>query len=212
MSEVSIQVEKRDTRGKGASKTLRRNGRIPGVYYFHGEESVALSVDHKDLRGLLHSDANVIDLGFSASKKAKCVIREVQWDPVASEPLHVDFMGIKLSERITVTVPVHLVGESAGVKLGGILQHILREISVECLPLDIPEHLEVDISDLDVGDGITVADLSIEKVKVLNEPTQSIVIVRPPAVVEEPTADEELAEGEEVAEDGDEEDAESSTE
>jgi large subunit ribosomal protein L25 len=111
-------------------------------------------------------------------------------------------MGIKLTEKVHVDVPVHIVGTAVGVKQeGGIMQHIIREISIEALPLDIPEHIDVDITDLDIGDSIRIDDLSIDKVKILTDPTQSIVVIRPPTIIEEPVVEEEgLEEGEEAAE------------
>ncbi|RMF66136.1 MAG: 50S ribosomal protein L25 [Calditrichaeota bacterium] len=208
MSELVLSVEKREATGKKISKQLRREGKIPGVFYFHGQDSVPVAVDEKELRNVIHSEASIIDLDFDGKKKTKCVIREVQWDPVYGHPLHVDFMGIKLTEEVTVDVPVHVVGTAVGVKDGGgIMQHILREITVQCLPLDIPEHIEVDVTELEIGDAIRVEDLKLDKVKILSEPSQSIVVIRPPTVVAEPTVaaeelEEEGAEPEVVGEEG----------
>lgn len=193
MAETVLNVNKREESGKKISKQLRRDGRIPGIYYIHGEDSVALSVDEKELKNIIHSDASIIDLKFEDDKALKSVIRDVQWDPVYGKPVHVDFMGVKLTEKVHVTLPVHLAGTPVGVKQeGGILQHIIREIDIECLPLDIPEHFEVDVSDLDIGGAIRIEDLKIDKVTILNDPLQSIVTVRPPAVIEETTAEEEV--------------------
>lgn len=199
MAEV-LNVEKRENLSRSESRRLRRTGRVPGIYYIHGEESLPLSVDLKEFQSVIHSDANIVDLAFPDEKKqVKCVIREVQWDPVQSNPLHVDFLGVKLTEKVAIAIPVHLVGTSTGVKNnGGILQHVIRELNVECLPLDIPEHFEIDVTDLEVGDAIHVSDISIDKVTILNDPDQSIAIVRPPAVVVEEV--EEVAEEEEVTE------------
>lgn len=199
MAEV-LNVEKRENLSRTENRRLRRTGRVPGIYYIHGEESLPLSVDLKEFQSVIHSDANIVDLAFPDEKKqVKCVIREVQWDPVQSNPLHVDFLGVKLTEKVAIAIPVHLVGTSTGVKNnGGILQHVIRELNVECLPLDIPEHFEIDVTDLEVGDAIHVSDISIDKVTILNDPDQSIAIVRPPAVVVEEV--EEVAEEEEVTE------------
>ena len=195
MAEV-LNVEKRENLSRSESRRLRRTGRVPGIYYIHGEESLPLSVDLKEFQSVIHSDANIVDLAFPDQKhQVKCVIREVQWDPVQSNPLHVDFLGVKLTEKVTVAIPVHLVGTSTGVKNnGGILQHVIRELNVECLPLDIPEHFEIDVTDLEVGDAIHISDISIDKVTILNDSDQSIAIVRPPAVVVEEV--EEVAEAE----------------
>lgn len=211
MAELSLNVEERKEVGKKATKQLRYTGKIPGIYYIHGEDSVPVAVDEKSLREILQSESSIIDLNFGKNKNTKCVIREIQWDPVYNAPLHVDFMGIKLTEKITVEVPVHLVGTPVGVKQeGGILQHIIREIEVECLPLDIPEHLEVDVSELEIGDAIRVEDIVIEKVTILNEPNQTIAVVRPPTVIAEPTEEvEEAAEPELIGEEKEETEEES---
>ncbi len=205
MSNMKLTADKRDAGGKGATRKLRRNGRVPAVYYFHGEEPLPLSVDNKELRSVIHSDASLVDLNLPGKSGTTCVIREIQWDPINGEPLHIDFMGINLKEKVTVSIPVHLIGTPAGVKLGGILQHLLREISIECLPGDIPEHLEIDISALEIGDGIQISDLKLDNVEILHDETQSIAIVRQPAVVSEDAEEEvEAVEGEAEAEESEE--------
>jgi len=203
MSESGFEVQKRDVVGKKANKQLKKEGKIPGIYYIHGEDSIPVAVDAKQLKTLIQSETSIIDLKFDGDKKlTKSIIREVQWDPLYGHPLHVDFMGIKLTEKVHVDVPVHIVGIAVGVKQeGGIMQHIIREISIEALPLDIPEHIDVDITDLDIGGSVRIDDLSIDKVKILSDPTQSIVVIRPPTIIEEPEVEEEvLEEGEEAAE------------
>jgi len=203
MSESGLEVQKRDVVGKKANKQLKKEGKIPGIYYIHGEDSIPIAMDAKQLKTLIQSETSIIDLKFDGDKKlTKSIIREVQWDPLYGHPLHVDFMGIKLTEKVHVDVPVHIVGTAVGVKQeGGIMQHIIREISIEALPLDIPEHIDVDITDLDIGGSVRIDDLSIDKVKILSDPTQSIVVIRPPTVIEEPEVEEEvLEEGEEAAE------------
>ncbi len=203
MSEVGLEIQKREVVDKKVNKQLRSEGKIPGIYYMHGEDSIPVAVDAKQLKLMIQSEASIIDLRFDGDKKAtKSVIREIQWDPLDGHPLHVDFMGIKLTEKVTVDVPVHIVGTSIGVKQeGGITQHIIREVSIEALPLDIPERIDVDITDLNIGDSVRIDDLSIDKVKILTDPTQSIVVIRPPTIIEEPEVEEEgLEEGEELAE------------
>jgi large subunit ribosomal protein L25 len=201
MEEIVLNVETREDVGKKATKQLRKMGKVPGIYYFHGEDSVPVAVDEKHLKNLVHAETSIFDLKFDSGKKSKCVIREVQWDPLWGKPLHVDLMGVKLTEKVTVAVPVHLVGTPVGVKQsGGILQHLIREIEIEALPLDIPEHLEVDVSNLDIGDVIRIEDITIEKVKILSDPSQSLAVVRPPIVAAEPTVEEEVEEEEEVTE------------
>ena len=209
MSEVVLNIEKRSEIGKQAAKRLRRSGKTPGIYYIHGEESVPIALDNKELYSVIHHEASIIDLKFDSGDKSKYVIREIQWHPVQDEPIHVDLMGIKMTEKGQFEVPVHLAGNPVGVKQqGGVLEQIIREISIECLPGDIPEHLEVDVTDLEIGDAIRVDMLAIDKVKILTDPSQSIAIVRAPRVVEEEEAvveEEEGAEPEVVGEKKDEE-------
>jgi large subunit ribosomal protein L25 len=189
MAEAILNVTIRQDIGKKAARQLRRTGAIPGIYYTRGEDSVAVAVDERALRSVLLSKANIVDLNFGGGgKNAKCVIREIQWDPITSRPLHVDLMGIKLTEKITIEVPVRLVGTAAGVKDGGILQVMLRELEVECLPLDIPEDIPIDVSGLNIQDAVHVSDIQIEKVKLLNDPEQVIVTVLPPRLEEAPAA------------------------
>ena len=168
--QASVNVQKRTESGKKIAKRLRREGKIPGVFYFHGEESTNLIVDSKELLGVI-SDVN-------------------------SQPVHIDFMGIKQGEKIHIIIPLHIEGTPKGVKDGGgILQQSTREVEIECLPRDIPEHLSVDVSSLDVGESIHIRDLSFEKITILSEPERSIATVIAPKVVKE-----EAVEGEELAE------------
>jgi large subunit ribosomal protein L25 len=197
--ELHLKVEPRAT-GKKAAKSLRREGKVPGIYYLHGEESIPVAVDARALRTITQTESSVIDLEFSDGRKTKCVVREVQRDPVRGELLHVDLMGIRLEEKVTVEVAVHIVGVPIGVKeKGGVLHQALRHLEIECLPLDIPEFIEVDVSGLDVHDSVHVSDIQLEGIKILTEPEQSIATVRPPkvhveaveAVVEEAEAEAE---------------------
>lgn len=219
--EIVLNANKRTDTGKKLNKTLRREGRVPGVYYVHGETSIPLSVDGKELRDIIHSEASIIGLKLGGSKVTQTVIRDIQWDPIYGDPLHVDFMGINLKEKLQVTLPVYVVGTPLGVSQdGGILQHIVREIEIECLPLDIPEHLEVDVSNLEIGDTIRIEDLPVDKdkVEVLNDPDQTVAVVRPPVTIAEPeeeAVEEEPAEPEligEKKEEGEEEDEEATEE
>jgi len=199
MAEVNLEVEKRETMGKGPAKKLRTGGKIPAVIYGQGEETVALTLDGKSFHTILHSHhgENVIFEIQIPGRKAslKAILREVQHQPVTGEILHVDFQHISMTEKITVQVPVSLVGTPEGVKnKGGILERILHELEVECLPGDIPEHIEVDISQLDVGDSIHVSDLAVTKVKVLTDPERSIATVVPPTIMKAPVEKEVLEE------------------
>ncbi|MDZ7289210.1 MAG: 50S ribosomal protein L25 [candidate division KSB1 bacterium] len=188
MAEVALNLTIRQETGKKWARRMRRTGAIPGIFYTHGEASIPVTVDEKALRSVILSKANLVELKFDNGRKEKCVIREVQWDPLSSRPLHVDLMGIKLTERIKVSVSVRLTGSPQGVKEGGILQTMLRELDIECLPLDIPEDIAIDVSGLKIQDAIHVGDIKLDKVRILNDPDQVIATVLAPKLEEAPAA------------------------
>ena len=185
--------------GKGVARKLRQTGSIPAVYYGRGEDPIVLTVGLKDLQDVIEraEGSNVIvDLkvdGDGAGDR-KALIREIQRDPVGGHILHLDLQHISLTERLVVEVPIVLVGTPVGVKDGGgILEHLLREVEVECLPTDIPSKLEVDVSALNIGDSLHVSDLKAERVEILTEAERAIATVVPPTVLEEAKPAEEGA-------------------
>ncbi len=200
---ASITAERREEIGKGAARTSRATGRVPGVLYGHGEESVAVSVDARELSKLVQSisvENTIVDLDLADGGSFKVLIRELQRHPFRDETLHVDFFHVAMDEKIYVEVPIVVLGTPVGVKnKGGIVDHQLRELEVYCLPGNIPERFEVDISNLDIGDAIHVSDLSIEGVEIETDLERSVVTVLAPTVIEEPevaAAEEELLEPE----------------
>jgi len=191
MAIVILKSTRRDEAGKGVARRLRQAGSVPAIYYGRGEEPVALSVHAKELEALLHGSAGanvIVDLKVEGAAAAdrKAILREIQRHPVRGTILHVDLQHISLSERITVEVPVVLVGVPTGVKDGGgILEHLLREVEVECLPTEIPEKFSVDVSHLSIGDSVHVSDLVIGNVEVRTEAERTVATVVPPTVLEE---------------------------
>ena len=217
MAIVSLEALRRTAVGKGVARKLRAGGRVPGVYYGRGEDSIPLTIALKDLDSVLAAadGSNVIvDLSFPGgpAKDRKALIREIQRDPVAGLILHLDLQHISLTERITVEVPIVLLGTPIGVKeAGGILEHLMREVEVECLPTDIPSKLEVDVSGLQIGDSLHVSDIKVERATILTEADRAIAAVVPPTVLEEvkPAEEGAVAEPELIAkEKKDEEEAE----
>jgi large subunit ribosomal protein L25 len=217
MAIVNLKSERRDGVGKGVARKLRAAGSIPGVYYGRGEAPIALAMNAKEIEGMLHgaAAANVIvDLHVSGAAAAdrKALIREIQRDPVGGHILHIDLQHISLTERIVVEVPVELVGTPTGVKDGGgILEHLLRAVEVECLPTDIPNRLEVDVTLLNIGDTLHVSDIKAERVTIKTEGERAIATVVPPTILEEvaPAAAEGVVEPELVKKkEGEEEEAE----
>lgn len=208
MAEFVINAEIRKELGKGASKRLRRRGLIPAVFYGRGEKPLAISVDPRAIKQLLHSASGhntIITLNFDG-RLTQAIIKAVQYHPVRDELLHADFLHVAMDVAIRVTVPIELVGEARGVKAaGGILELVRREIEVECLPGDIPDHIRIDVSDLGIGDTVHVADLNVDRsrLKILEEPDTVLATViaprveeeKPEAVVAEPAEPEVIKKG-----------------
>lgn len=180
----ALNVEVRNETGKQIAKRIRRDGKVPGIYYIHGENPISFSVDAKELRTALTHKSSILDVNLGQAEPAKCIIREVQWHPVSGVPLHVDLMGVRLTEEVTIEVPILLVGSAAGAKDGGTLQQILRTLEIKCLPLDIPETINVDVSNLNIHDAIYVRDLKYEKIEILNDLEQIVVSVLAPRLEE----------------------------
>ena len=182
MAEIIVTAKGRDGRGKNAARRLRRDGMIPGVVYGGKGENVAVAVDPKALKKVLRSEAGrntILKLDIAGTGATNAILKSWQVDPIKENFLHADFYRIAMDVAIRVTVPVLVRGEARGVKVdAGILELIMREIEVECLPGDIPEHIDVDVSDLGLNGALRVSDLQVnEKVKVLESADQVVVHV-----------------------------------
>ncbi len=211
MGEFALDVELRDGRGKGVARKLRASGRIPAICYRRNAESVAVSLDPKELDRLIRNASSgintLIDLKMAGGGDfdgRQVLIKELQRDPISGDYLHADLYAVDLLQKIHVSVPIQIKGSAIGVTQdGGILDHATRELDVECLPNAIPEEFAVDVSELEVGQSLHVRDIEVlEGVEILNDPDVSIVSVVAPAVVEEeaPAEEEEAVEGEAVPE------------
>jgi large subunit ribosomal protein L25 len=201
MADNQLVADKREGTGKGVARKLRAAGRVPAVLYGTGVEPTALSVDARDLFHLLHTGAGtnvLVDLEVDGERHL-ALPRDVQRDHIRGRYVHVDFLAVRADAKITLTVPVRVVGESPGVKLGGVLEHHLWDLQVECLPTDVPDAIDADISTLDeIGSSLKVSDLVVpEGVTILTSPDESVVAVQQPQapVVEEAV---EAVEGEAV--------------
>lgn len=161
--EAALEAVKRDTRGKNEARRVRAAGKIPAVVYGDKSDAAVISVDPKILLRILHSESGVntlISLKLEGEGDTRVLVRDFQLDPVTQAPLHVDFYRIAMDKKLTVTVPIQLKGEAKGVKTqGGVLDFVHRDIEVECLPSDIPEHIDIDITELLMGQGVRVRDL-----------------------------------------------------
>jgi large subunit ribosomal protein L25 len=162
--EAILEASARDTFGKNEARRTRRDGRVPGVLYGEGKDATPISVDPRSLLKILHSEAGqntLISLKLSGAGDTRVLVKDFQIDPVTHQVLHADFYRVALDKAIQVTIPVLVKGEPKGVKQqGGILEFVRREIEVSCLPLDIPEHVEVDVSELMLHQGIRVRDIA----------------------------------------------------
>ena len=197
MSEV-LSGKIREKTGKVATKEVRRNGEIPAVLYGL-KDNLSFSVCADNLKDILTAKGQnaLIDLNLEGNKKRKVILKEFQSHPLKERWVHVDFLEVDVAKPVKVNVDVHLIGKSAGEKMGGLVHQVLKSIHVECLPTDIPQSVDLDVTAVELGQVLHVSDLSIpDKVKILHEPNEAIVSVHLEKVKEEKTEEEELAEGE----------------
>jgi large subunit ribosomal protein L25 len=184
-----LTIRKRDGIGKGPARRLRRSGQVPATLY-GGASPVNIAVAPKDILRLTHGhegSTQLFRVTFEGAKDGKmAIIRDMQFDPVSEHLIHVDLQEVAMDRTIQVSVAIHHVGESVGVKdTQGILEMVLREVRVSCLPGNIPEYLEADVTNLAIHDVLTVKDLKCpEGVRILNDPNQAVVTVAPPAAEE----------------------------
>jgi large subunit ribosomal protein L25 len=204
---IQLDVKPRDEAGSADSRRLRASGMIPGVLYGSGKKAHPFVVEERELRRVLTGDHGlhaILDVVFDGQKTAHhAVLKDYQLDPVRPRLLHIDLHEVRLDQVIQTQVAVEPVGESPGVKEGGVLTLVLRELTVEALPMEVPDRLELDISNMTIGDSLRAGDvMATEGVKVLDDPDAVVVTVTPPTRVEEPEVEEveEGLEGEEGVE------------
>ena len=203
----TLTASKREGTGKGAARKLRRGGRVPAVLYGKDMEPVHLSVDAQEAEHLFHEiswENTIVDLAIEGDKEPQQIlVREIQALPDRPQsPVHIDFLRIQKGVAVDVEIPVNLVGVPVGVRLhGGVLEQIIHELPVRCLPSEIPASIEVDVSGLELDDSIHVSDISFaEGVEVTVDEKRTVCLVATPRVEKEPEPEEEAAEEEEGAE------------
>jgi large subunit ribosomal protein L25 len=204
---LKLEVKERESRGSADARRLRANGVVPGVLYGGGKRPHPFTVEERELRKVLtgeHGLHAILDILFEGQKTPHhAVLKEYQLDPVRTRLLHIDLHEVRLDQPIQAQVAVALVGESEGVKEGGVLTLVLRDVNVQALPMEVPDGLELDISGMAIGDSLRVSDLRIpEGVTVLDDPEAVVTTVTPPTKVELPEVEveEEALEGEELLE------------
>jgi large subunit ribosomal protein L25 len=194
MKEVILEVKERAEKGTRESRRLRTAGTIPAILYGAKQTPVSLGIAVKEFNRVIHGGAGenvVLTLKFGGHKNEgkTAIIKEVQRDPVSRTIVHIDLLAISLKDKIKVNVPIMVSGEAPGIKEGGILEYVQREVEVECLPSQIPEHIMVDVSNLKINESIYVRDLRLsdDKIKVLTPADRMLISIVPPTILEEPT-------------------------
>jgi large subunit ribosomal protein L25 len=184
--ETVLKAQTRDGRGKGDARKLRAQGMVPGVLYGHGVEPVAISLSSKDLLHFFHANhgaATVVDLEVDG-KKHMAIPREIQQDHLHGRYVHIDFLAVRRDEKVKMSVEIHEVGEAPGVKTGGVIEHHLRDVEIECLPGDVPEQITADVGSLELGDMLRLGDIPAPSgVTFLTDPETPVISVVTPAAL-----------------------------
>lgn len=199
MASIDLNAQKRENLAISYTKAGRKKGIIPGVFYYKGHPSIPIAVKEVALNPFVFtSEVCIINLLLSETGESyKCILKDVQFDPISDKPIHFDLLGISEDEKIKLEIPVQLVGTPQGVKDGGIIQHTIHKLEVICLPKDIPSHIDVNIESLMIGDAIRASDIKTENYEIITNADATIVSVVPPTVEKvEEVVSEEAAEAE----------------
>jgi len=199
-SYYKLEITKRtETRSKG-SKKIRRQGLIPGILYYSGEENVNISIQKSILFHAMQSGQRIFEIDQDGDSQYT-MIKQLQYHPVTDEIIHIDLMRVRRSEKITISVPLLLIGNPIGVNEGGVLSQSLNQIEISCYPTDVPENIELNIEDLGLNEARSVDDLTIdtEDLEIVTDSSLNIVSITPPAVEEEVVEEEDVDEEGEVA-------------
>ncbi|MBI3193833.1 MAG: 50S ribosomal protein L25 [Ignavibacteriae bacterium] len=211
MREITLQAEVRNEIAKGLF-ALRQQGKVPGVFYIIGEQNIPIAVTEKNLKPVVYtSEAQIVNLQLNTGETKPCILRDVQYDALTEKPIHFDLQGLREDRKITLEIPILVTGQTpVGVKDGGLLQHFVHKLKISALPKDIPNHIEIDGTELKINHFVHVSDLKLENVTVLDHATLAIIGVVPPTVekeatpgvVEEAVEPEVIAKGKKPEEEG----------
>lgn len=199
MSRVELAAQTRTDTGKGAAHRIRRAGLLPGVVYGPGQKNVLIAVEQREIDKLLRQTADrsfLIDLRLTGegAQDLMVLMKEIQRDPVTSRPMHLDLLSVSLDRPVQLVVPLHFEGVPVGVRLdGGFLDHVLREVEVECLPTEIPDFIEVNVAEMQVGDSLHAADLQKEGVNIVTPGDRVVAAVHGKSVAAIAAEEEEAA-------------------
>jgi large subunit ribosomal protein L25 len=196
MAEVRLSASRRDEYGKGAARRIRAAGRVPGIVYGHGMEPLPIALDRREFVTALQTEAGLnvlLDIQVDGDTTL-ALMKDLHRDPVKGTLLHADFIMVDRDEEVEVEVPVHLVGEATGVKEGGALEHPLNSVHVRCKATEVPQSIDADVSDLNIGDSLRIADLATGRTfEILNDPDSVVALVAAPISEEELEAMEAAA-------------------
>jgi large subunit ribosomal protein L25 len=196
MQESQLKARLREGTGKGPSRRLRRKGEVPCVLYGIKKDTIKLSINRKELEKLLGEAYSVIEIIYDNIKQS-AVIKDIQYHPVKGDIIHLDLQRIQAGQEITVAVPLKFVGVAPGVKMGGIFQELRSELEITCMPKYIPNEIEVDISEMNIGDAIHISDLNLENISIRADKKMTLCSVAAPKKIEEVVTAEEVEEEEE---------------
>ena len=188
MEKTTLKALERKQFNKSAIRKIRKEGRVPGVFYSKHNPPLHIDVLDTTINPLVFtSKTHLISLEIEGQEERECIIKDIQFDPVTDKVIHFDLLGLTKGEKIVLEVPVQLVGTPIGVKEGGVIQHVMHKLEVECLPRNIPEHIVVDVSALKLGDSIHIGDLQIEEVEFI-DPKESLIVQVTHAKIQEEAA------------------------
>jgi large subunit ribosomal protein L25 len=200
MQEIPISVERRPEIGKGFARRARMAGKIPAVIYGPEIDPIPVAVEERSFRASMKTStsSSILNLNLEG-KETKAVVRDLQRDPITNRVVHIDFHAISMNRPINVSIPIQLNGIPLGVKVdGGIMQTTMRELEISCLPANIPDIIELDVSELSIGESIHVSDIELENVTILTELRRTVVVISAPTVIKaDDVVEDEEAEGEE---------------
>lgn len=201
MEKTKLKASERKDLTKSGTKKIRKEGLIPGVFYSKTNKPIHIDVVDKEINSLVFTTkTHLISLELEGHDEYECIIKDIQFNPVTDKVIHFDLLGLTKGEKIKLEIPLQLIGTSIGVKEGGVVQHVMYKVEVECLPRNIPEHIVVDISGLKLGDSFHIGDLNYDDIEFMVPKESLIVQVTHPKVKEEEAPTEEEAVGEEPME------------
>jgi len=186
MEKTKLKASERKDFTKSTVKRFRKEGMIPGVFYSKNNKPIHINVVDRTINPLVFTaKTHLISLELEGHEEYECIIKDVQFDPVTDRVIHFDLLGLTKGEKIVLEIPVQLIGTPVGIKEGGVIQHVMHKIEVECLPRNIPEHITVDVTGLKLGDSIHIGDLNYEDIEFIDSKESLIVQVTHPKIKEE---------------------------